>query len=120
MAITNEYGIVMKEIRKRRGITLNDMANAMDVSISFLSALEVGNKTIPQNYPDKVASYYDLSLEELKELKNAMDLSNGKIIIPINKLDEEKTDILLEFARKIENPSLELLLELKLVLKMID
>ena len=44
----NEYGVYIRSIRSKLNINLEDMANKLNVSKAYLSALENGKKTIPQ------------------------------------------------------------------------
>ena len=72
MLKANEYGIFMRSLRKRMNENLNSMSEKLDVSIAFLSAIEVGKKTIPLFYADRITEIYGLSLEEKKEFVKKM------------------------------------------------
>lgn len=116
----NEYGIYIRKLRKERGENLDTMAKKMGVSISFLSALEVGTKTIPQDIAERVGKVYELSLEQIKEIQNAIDLSNGKIQIQLEQMDDTQKDISLAFARTINTASQKKLEELRKLLESDD
>ena len=89
----------------------------MNVSISFLSALEVGTKTIPQDIAERVGDAYALTEEQINEMKNAIDISNGKIQISLEQLDTTQRDISLAFARTINSASQKKLEELRKLLE---
>ena len=89
----NEYGTYVRDLRKKNGHTLIDMANLMSCSISFLSAMECGSKTIPLDIADRVAKVYNLNEEEIKDLRNKIDLSNNRIQISLDEMSEEKKDV---------------------------
>ncbi len=103
MLKTNEYGRIMRAVRKSRGENLNDMSLKLDVSIAFLSALEVGKKTIPLFYCEKIAQAYGFTEQEKNELANAIDLSNKKIVIGLIDKSEEQKELCLLLARNINN-----------------
>lgn len=112
----NEYGIYIRGIRKKLNIKLEDMALKLNVSKSFLSALENGKKTIPQEYADKVVDVLNLSSLERNKLKNSIDISNGKIQLEISNMTEERKEVALAFARKINQANEKELSELKKIL----
>tara|TARA_R110001592_G_scaffold206888_3_gene457605 strand:- start:794 stop:1153 length:360 start_codon:yes stop_codon:yes gene_type:complete len=76
MAIT-EFG---KAVRKARidaeNVTLSSMAGELQTSPSFLSALEMGRKKIPEDWVEKIESFfgrrgiYNLRLRELADMAN--------------------------------------------------
>ena len=112
----NEYGVYIRSIRSKLNINLEDMANKLNVSKAYLSALENGKKTIPQDYADKLALAFELSNVERNDLKNSIDISNGKIQLEILKMNEEQREVSLAFARKIFYANEEELSELKKIL----
>lgn len=112
----NEYGVYIRSIRLKLNINLEDMANKLNVSKAYLSALENGKKTIPQDYADKLALAFELSNVERNDLKNSIDISNGKIQLDILKMNEEQREVSLAFARKIFYANEEELSELKKIL----
>lgn len=112
----NEYGVYIRSIRSKMNINLEDMSNKLNVSKAYLSALENGKKTIPQDYADKLALAYELSNVERNDLKNSIDISNGKIQLDILKMNEEQREVSLAFARKIFYANEEELNELKKIL----
>lgn len=112
----NEYGIFIRKIRKENNDTLATFANKLNVSVTFVSALENGNKTIPVSYVDRISDIYKLSEEQKIELANAIDKSNEKISIEIANMDENRTSVSLAFARTINTASQKKLEELRKLL----
>lgn len=53
-----------------RGILLKTMAEDLHVTPSFLSAVEVGKKSVPDRWVDEIASLYNLSQEERSALRH--------------------------------------------------
>ncbi len=113
----SEFGIFVREIREKHGDSLRSMAKRLDVSAAFLSAMEVGKRTIPLEYGSKIASLYHLSYDETIALINSIYKTNNKVTIEFHKMNEEQKDISLLFARKIANADGELIERLKEALK---
>ena len=113
----NEYGLFIRKIRKSLNENLDDMSNKLNVSIAYLSALEVGKKTIPQDFAERVAVAYSLNQEQINEMKNSIDISNGKIQIALNSMDNDQRNISLAFARTINTASQKKLEELRKLLE---
>ena len=99
--ITNltKFGIFIRKFRLDQGILLRDMAKSLDISPSYLSGIEIGNKPIPNNLGIKIIQIYKLSSDYATELMNSIDLSKKQIIIKTegNVLDNQ---IVLAFNRK--------------------
>jgi len=93
-----EFG---KEIRKARidvNQTLTSMANYLDISPSFLCALEMGRKKIPNDFVKKVEQYFS-QFDSLKPMKLGVlaDISNSQVYIGgLNPLHQRLVSI---FAR---------------------
>lgn len=69
-------------LRKRLDITLRKMATNLNVSASFLSAIESGLQPIPEDYIKIISDRYELTNEEIKNLAKAVYETNGYVIIP--------------------------------------
>ena len=57
----SSFGIVMRDIRKNAGDSLIVCAKKLEVTPAFLSSMEVGRKSIPTYYPDKIKELYNLN-----------------------------------------------------------
>jgi len=92
--ITN-LGKSLRIIRINAGDSMRDMAKKLDLSVSYLSAIENGKRNVPSNFEEKVLAKYNLNKEETKEFKNAVDSSINKIKVDVDHLSEDKKKILL-------------------------
>ena len=63
------FGKSLRNIRMDRGMLLKDMAQDLDVTSSYLSAVEVGKRNVPEEWPRKIGKMYDLSDEEIENLE---------------------------------------------------
>lgn len=112
----NEYGMFIRDLRKKKNETLLTMSQKLNVSIAFLSAMENGKKLIPNDYATKIKNAYELSEEEYERLEESIVLSNKKIEIDINSMDDLHKDVSISFARKINTASQKTLEELREIL----
>ncbi len=112
-----ELGVCLKQLRIASKENLRQMAEKLGVSSAFLSAVEVGKKTAPKDWADRIAKIYDLSLSHANELKNAIDTDNNKVVIEMETMDTIQKEVSMMFARTINTASQKTLEELREMLK---
>lgn len=98
-----ELSILLKEIRIHNKEILKDMADKLDFSSTFLSAIENGKKKVPDNFYNKIISNYNLSEEEKKELEESILVANQKIDIDISDKEVSKQKLAISFARSFDD-----------------
>lgn len=113
----SKFGIFIREIRERENDSLRTMAKKMNVSAAFLSALEVGRKTIPLDYVNKIKELYNLNDEETKRLEDSINETNNRVNIELDEMNEHQKELSLVFARKIKNADDDLIEKLRKVLQ---
>ena len=111
-----KFGIFIRKFRLDKGILLRDMAKDLDISPAYLSAMETGHKDITQSLADKIISVYNLSIEQTKELKKSIVLSQQKICIATGQI-VWKNEIVSMLKEKLDNLSEEQRLKIIEVLK---
>ena len=94
---------------------LFDMARKLDISIAYLSSIENGKREIPRDFFEKIKKNYNLNLSEEEKLKKIISYTK-KIVIDMKELSEERKDISLRYARKIQSLSEEKLRKLREIL----
>lgn len=109
----SSFGIVMRELRKKTGDSLRTCAAKLEITPAFLSSMEVGRKSIPSYYPEKIKNLYNLTEAEYIELYNAMIETNKHVDIEIEKMNEAQKEVSMVFARKIENADPKLIEKLR-------
>ncbi len=97
------FGKFLRILRINNGEILKDMADKLNVSVSFLSAVENGKKEVPSLWEEKIADIYNLNSTEKEELTEAILKSKKEVKISLQKLDDQDKDIVLEFARKFSD-----------------
>ena len=102
--MVNEFGKILRKIRIDNGEILKDMADKLEMTSSYLSAIECGKRNIPNNLITKLQQLYNLDDEMVSKLEDAKQKSINKIEIDsISKMSLPKRDLALEFARKFDN-----------------
>lgn len=109
----SKFGLVMRDIRNRYSESLRTCAERLNITAAFLSAMEVGRKSIPSTYCDKITKLYDLDEKTHIELYNAIIETNQHVDIEISKMNEAQKEVSMAFARRIENADPELLEKLR-------
>ena len=92
-----EIGERIKELRQKKGITVNKLANLSGVSQSYLRDIELGNKQPTVEYLSYICDALGISLSRLfsdeKEI-NELD-------ILLDNLTEKQKSLLAEFLKSI-------------------
>lgn len=99
------FAEVCRRIRRDKDKLMADQAEALDLSVSFISKLETGNKSIPEGYLDKFAGWLKLSKKEKNELQDAADASVK--IVKLRPKDPEQAKLAMEFSRRFTTMSSE-------------
>ena len=96
---------VRKESAKHqdRGMLLKDMAQDLDVTSSYLSAVEVGKRNVPEEWPRKIGKMYDLSDEEIENLEAAATASASQIKLDLSDATNESRELAVAFARRFND-----------------
>jgi cyanate lyase len=79
MSGISPFAALCRNYRSQRGLFMGDQAEALSVSVAYISAIEIGNRPIPESYPAKVAEWLSLTSDEAAELKQAAT-SSAKIV----------------------------------------
>jgi transcriptional regulator with XRE-family HTH domain len=105
------FGIVTRKLRLDKGLRLLDLAKKLNLSSSFVSAVETGKKPLPAGYVDSVVKALGLTRAEALELQRAADRS--KTAVDIDGLQGSQRELVAAFARKLHVLPPEFLEEIK-------
>jgi transcriptional regulator with XRE-family HTH domain len=95
-------GHKMRELRDARGVTLKQMASALNVSSAYLSALEHGKRGKPTwILLQRIIHYFNVIWDEAEELQRLAELSDPKVTIDTGGLSPEATELANRLARDI-------------------
>ena len=95
-------GAKMRELRDSRGVTLKEMAKALNVSSAYLSALEHGKRGKPTwILLQRIIHYFNVIWDEAEELQRLAELSDPKVTVDTGGLSPEATEFANRVARDI-------------------
>jgi len=93
-------GARLRALRESRGVSLKDMAAALNVSSAYLSALEHGRRGKPTwILLQRIITYFNVIWDEAEELQRLAELSDPRVVVDTAGLSPEAT----EFANRLAN-----------------
>lgn len=103
--MVTDLGKELRKLRIDKGETLLDMSKKLDISISYLSAIENGVREIPVDFIEKITSAYHLPENKKKELEIAEANSANKVTISLNATLNEQRQLAYMLSRKLKDLS---------------
>ncbi len=100
--MTSEIGGFLRQLRLEKGDILKDMAEKLNVSSAFLSAVENGKKKAPADWKDRISEIYNLNEDEKQQMINALEKSNDTVEINIKNASDINKDVAICFARQFD------------------
>lgn len=95
-------GAKIRELREARGISLKDMASALNVSSAYLSALEYGRRGRPTGFLlHRMIAFFNVIWDEAEELQRLAEMSDPKVTIDTGGLVPEATELTNRLAADI-------------------
>ncbi len=95
-------GKFLRKLRIDHEEILMDMADKLEVSPSFLSAIENGKKLMPKKWFNKLTELYSLNEEQQQNLKQAIEDSKHVIELNLKNASPKNREFALLFAREFE------------------
>ena len=83
-----QFGKELRKIRLDRDEHLKDMAQKLNVSVAYLSAVENGNSRVPETWLSIIADEYHLSDNEAEKLQKLAYSKDASISISIDGVSE--------------------------------
>lgn len=97
------FGKTLRKIRIDRGEILFEMAKKLQITSSYLSAIECGKRNIPGDFIEKLQENYEFTEREMEELIRTKDETIKELSINIENIDVKKRELALEFARSFSD-----------------
>ena len=95
-------GAKMRALREERGVSLKDMAKAINVSSAYLSALEHGRRGKPTGFLlHRIITFFNVIWDEAEELQRLAEVSDPKVSIDTAGLVPEATELANRLAMDI-------------------
>jgi transcriptional regulator with XRE-family HTH domain len=90
--MTTPFGVAVRHLRARKGVSQKEMARALNVSPAYLSALEHGRRGTPSfDFLQRVAGYFNIIWDEAEELFRIAGISDPRITVDTAGLPPEYT-----------------------------
>ncbi len=95
-------GKKLRDLREERGITLKEMAEALQVSSAYLSALEHGKRGKPTwILLQRIITYFNVIWDEAEDLTRLAEISDPRVTIDTAGMSPEATAFANRLARDI-------------------
>jgi transcriptional regulator with XRE-family HTH domain len=96
------FGARLRDLRAQRGVTLKDLAAALQVSAAYLSALEHGRRGKPSaGLVHQVNEFFGLIWDDAEELNRLARQSHPRAVLDTAGLAPEVTELANRLARDI-------------------
>jgi len=100
------FGEKIRELRRKKGVTLKHMAGALELSPAYLSALEHGHRGRPTPaLVVQICEYFHLIWDDYEEMHRVARLSHPRIVVDTSGLSPEATEVANLLAERIEHLS---------------
>ena len=109
------FGEKIRDLRANKGLSLKDMAAALQVSPAYISALEHGHrgKSSP-GLLHQICDFFELIWDDAEEIRTLADLSHPKVSVDTSGLSAQHTELANRLAnniRKLESSDVKALLD---------
>ncbi|WP_375686195.1 helix-turn-helix domain-containing protein [Bartonella sp. AP65SXKL] len=112
------FGKTLRKLRIDHSERLLDMAKKLDISVAFLSSVEIGKRSVPVGLEEKIIELYTLDQEVAEILRRESDACRKSFTIkPSNPLSREIVGM---FVRNLHNLSQQDLAEFKKLLEKVS
>ncbi|MCU8017853.1 helix-turn-helix domain-containing protein [Shewanella sp. SM72] len=102
---TTAFGRYLRKLRIDHGMIMKDLAEVLKVSSAYLSALELGKKTIAEKNIITIVEYFDLNSQEAQELRYSASISQPSVKIDLSGKTNEQRELAVSFARRYQEIS---------------
>ncbi len=96
------FGLKIRELRNVKGVTLKEMAAALNVSSAYLSALEHSRRGRPNRMQVmRVCEYFNIIWDDAEELERLAALSHPRVTVDTAGLGADATELANRLAQTI-------------------
>ena len=100
------FGLRLRQLRREKGVTLQDQARALGVSPAYISALEHGQRGKPSPaFVDQICVWFGLIWDDAEQLKHLAQMSHPKPVVKTSGLPAEATLLANLLAQNIDRLS---------------
>ncbi len=96
------FGRKIREMRREKGVTLTEMATALEVSPAYLSALEHGRRGRPSLLlQHQIFAYFNIIWDEAEALQRLARLSHPRVVVDTSGLGPDAVELANLLAERI-------------------
>ena len=96
------FGEKLRALRQRKGVTLKQMAGALELSPAYLSALEHGHRGRPTPaLIVQICEYFHLIWDDYEEMHRVARLSHPRVVVDTSGLSPDATEVANLLAERI-------------------
>ncbi|MDU4728007.1 MULTISPECIES: helix-turn-helix domain-containing protein [Clostridium] len=103
----SSFGKFTRKLRIERSQLLKEMAELLNVTTSYLSAVEMGKRNVPESWREIIIANYKLDNNEVQAMDEAIYNSQRTLKLNLNSYDEDDKNLILSFARKFDELEVE-------------
>ncbi len=103
--MATKFGKELRKLRIDKDESIHSMAEKLNISISYLSAIESGQRNIPNDMVDKIIKKYRLDEERSEVLRQAEAVSAKEIDIDLTSISPEQRKLVFALSRKLNEIS---------------
>ncbi|MBL8578189.1 MAG: helix-turn-helix transcriptional regulator [Mesorhizobium sp.] len=94
----------LRELRRQKGVSQKEMAEAIGVSAAYLSALEHGRRGVPTwVLLQKIIGYFNIIWDDAEEVLKLAGQSHPRVVIDTSGLSPSATELANILAARIES-----------------
>ncbi|MCF0217153.1 MAG: helix-turn-helix domain-containing protein [Fibrobacteraceae bacterium] len=98
-----ELGKFLRKLRIDANLYLKDMAESLGVTSAFLSAVENGNRKMPESWKECLPKKFNLNDDARNDFFDAVEKSSKEVSISLEDVSEKNRDLAISFARTFPN-----------------
>ena len=98
-----KIGDFLRKLRLENQQILKDMAEILNVSSAFLSAVENGKKSMPDSWYSVLKEKYDLSNKDMDNLRQAAMESQKAVSLNLKNASDANRQLAVSFARQFND-----------------
>lgn len=115
--MTTPLGKLLRKLRIERDEYLRDMAEHLNITSSYLSAIENGKRRMPLDYIERIGKSYGLPPEQFAQLREAASHEQQRVEIKLEAASAQKKYAALAFARDFDKLSDDQLEEIRKIIE---
>lgn len=110
-------GRFLRKLRIDNGEILKDMADKLNVTVSFLSAVENGKKRMPAAWNSRICSIYSLNDQQQTDFSAAVAETENALEMDFSGVSFSNRELAVSFARKFAEFDEEQLASIRRILR---